>query len=135
MGTWANDSFGNDDAADWLDELTDRNDLGLVRETVARVLTAEGYLEAPDAAEALAACEVLAAARGRPTAAAQDEDALMDWLARVEPVVDDALVAQAVQAIDRILGADSELRELWEESGGLEDWQGEVRALRGNLVG
>ncbi|MGY0800171.1 DUF4259 domain-containing protein [Lysobacter sp. A286] len=133
MGTWAIDSFGNDDAADWLCDLTEQNDLGLVREAIARVLATDGYLEAPDATQALAAIEVVAAALGRPTGTAKGEGDLMAWVARVKPVADTSLASQANQAVDRILGPESELRELWEEAEEFGDWQKDVAALRSQL--
>jgi hypothetical protein len=133
MGTWAIDSFGNDDAADWLCDLTEQSDLGLVLETIERVLAADGYLEAPEAAQALAAIEVVAAAMGRPTENAQGEDDLMAWITKVRPVVDPLLISNATQAIDRILGPESELRELWEEVEEFGEWQKEVESLRSRL--
>ena len=62
MGAWGCDVFENDDAGDWAYGLEDRTDLGLVTETIERVLAQPGYLEAPDASAALAACEVIARA-------------------------------------------------------------------------
>ena len=77
MGCWAIDSFGNDSAADWLWGLKDQRDLSLAQEVIARVLDTDGYLDSPDATEALAAIEVVAAAIGRPTATAQAQGELM----------------------------------------------------------
>ena len=133
MGTWGIDSFGNDDAADLVGDLTEQSDLEPVREAIARVLAADGYLEAPDAQQAIAACEVVAVALGRPSAAAEAEEDLMAWIARVKPSPDPALRFQAAQALDRILGPDSELRELWEESDEFAHWQAEVTGLRARL--
>jgi hypothetical protein len=133
MGTWAIDSFGNDDAADWLCDLTEQGDLGFVLETIARVLATDGYLEAPEAARALAAIEVVAAAMGRPTESAQGQGDLMAWITKVKPVVDPLLISKATQAIDRILAPESELRELWEEVEEFGDWQKEVEGLRSRL--
>ena len=133
MGTWAIHSFGNDDAADLLGDLTEANDLGPVREAIARVLDADDYLEAPDAQQGLAACEVIAAGLDHPNAAAQAEEELMAWLTRVKPVMDSVIALQATKAIDRILAPDSELRELWEESDEFADWQADVAGLRARL--
>jgi hypothetical protein len=133
LGCWAIDSFGNDDAADWLCDLVEQNDLGFIQETIKRVLDIDSYLEAPDAAQALAAVEVVAAALGRPTTAGQAEESLAEWVARVKPVPDLSLVSQASAAIDRILGPESELRELWEESGEFEKWEANVTDLRSKL--
>ena len=133
MGCWAIGSFGNDDAADWLSGLTEQDDLALVRETISQLLTADGYLDAPYATEALAAIEVVAAALGRPTAAAQAEEDLMAWVARVNPAPEASLVSDAVRAIDRILAPESELRELWEDTEDFNEWQADVAGLRAQL--
>ena len=133
MGTWAIDSFGNDDAADLLGDLTEQSDLAPVREAIARVLESDGYVEAPDAQQCLAACEVLAVALNRPSSAARAEEELMAWIARVKPAPDAAIVSQAANAIDRVLAHGSELRELWEESEEFADWQADVVGLRARL--
>jgi hypothetical protein len=133
MGAWGNGSFDNDDAADFLADVTDGSDLALVREIFATVLGAEEYLEAPDASQAIAAAEIVAAAVGRPTPAAQEEEELSEWLARVRPPVEPDLIKQAVQVLDRIVGENSELRELWEESDELSEWEATVVTLRSRL--
>ena len=134
MGCWAIDSFGNDSAADWLIDLIESNDLSLVHEAVARVLASEGYLDSPDATDALAAVEVVVAALGRPTDAAQSEPELLEWIARVKPQPDSQLVSDSLQAIDRILAPESELRELWEDTEDYNDWQAEVTKLQSRLL-
>ncbi len=133
MGAWGNRSFDNDDAADWLLDLIDGSDLDLVRHTLSKAVDSGDYLEAPDASQAIAAAEVVAAALGRTTQAAQEEEGLADWLARTRPSVPTDLVPLAVRALDRILAPNSELRELWEESEEFADWQSEVDGLRSKL--
>lgn len=133
MGAWGMGSFDNDDAADFLLDVTEGADLGPVREILATALDADEYLEAPDASQAIAAAEIVMAALGRPSAAAQQEDELMEWLARAKPSADTALVSQAVKALDRILAPNSELRELWEEGEEFAEWQTCVVALRAQL--
>ncbi len=135
MGCWAIDSFGNDDAADWLGELTQAQDLSPARQAVLALLAEEGYLDAPLSTEALAAIEAVAAALGRPTIAAQGQPSLMTWIASVKPVPDASLVSDAARAIERILGPDSELRELWEETDDFGEWQDNVGQLRSALKG
>lgn len=134
MGCWAIDSFGNDDAADWLGDLIEAKDLSPARRTVSDLLSEDGYLDAPFATEALAAIEVVAAALGRPTGTAQSQEKLMTWIAKVKPVADTSLVSDSARAIERILGPDSELRELWEESDEFAEWQANVEKLRSALT-
>ncbi|HWV47208.1 MAG TPA: DUF4259 domain-containing protein [Nitrospira sp.] len=133
MGAWGNGSFDNEDAADFLADVTEASDLTAVREIFAAVLSADEYLEAPDASQAIAGAEIVAAALGRPTPAAQQEEELAEWIARAKPVADPELAKQAIQVLDRILAPGSELHELWEESGELAEWQAVVEDLRSHL--
>jgi len=133
MGAWGNGSFDNDDAADFLTDVTDGEDLAPVREIFAVVVSSNDYLEAPDASQAIAAAEIVAVILGRPTSAAQEEEELVAWLARVKPVVDSDLSKQAAQVLDRILAPNSELSELWEESDEFADWKATVSDLRAHL--
>ena len=129
MGAWGFGSFENDDASDFLAEATESGDLSLVREALDNVLTSTEYVEAPDVSVAIVAAEIIAAALGRPTLAAQSKKALSDWLSRIRPSIDSELAAQARDALSRILASNSELRELWEESDEFSDWQQSVQEL------
>ena len=133
MGCWAIGSFGNDDAADWISDLTQQKDLSLVRESIAELLAFDGYLDAPYATQALAAIEVVAAVLGRPTAAAQSQEELMSWVANTRASADPELVSQCLAAIDRISGPESELRELWEDTDDFQEWQADVAKLRSRV--
>lgn len=135
MGAWGIGSFDNDDAADFLADVTESGDLSLIREVLGNVIASTEYVEAPDACQAIAASEVLAAALGRPTSAAQQEDEIGQWVARIRPTVDNALAAQARDALTRILAQDSELRELWAETEEFSEWQATVVELRRQLQG
>jgi hypothetical protein len=135
MGSWAVDSFANDDAADWLAELEEQRGLELVERTLDDVLDlADDYLEAPMAARALVAAEVVAISRGHAGLLASAEPLLKRWIAKMRPEPDAGLVTRAVQAIDRVLAEGSELRELWEESGEMDAWRGDVLCLRTRLL-
>ncbi|ATE70984.1 DUF4259 domain-containing protein [Lysobacter capsici] len=136
MGAWGFTTFDNDDAADWLDELSDHQSLALVRETIAAVLEVEPdeEVDAPLASAALAASELIAAAIGRPSGAARKQEELMIWISKMRPSPDAALIADALSAIDRILGPHSELRALWEESDDYAAWTDDVTQLRTRLA-
>ena len=133
MGTWGIGSFENDDAADFMIDALKSGDLSLLGEVFDNVLTSTEYVEAPDATVAIVAAEIVAAALGRPTPAAQQEEGLADWLARIRPTIDADLATQARTALNRILADHSELRELWEETDDLHDWQAVVTELRSHL--
>ncbi|MBD1872581.1 DUF4259 domain-containing protein [Nodosilinea sp. FACHB-131] len=133
MGTWSVDAFGNDDAADWAFELAESNDLSLVEAAIDGALAESDYLEAPDAAIALAAIEVIARLNGNwgdRNAYSEPADA---WIAQVNVQLNPELLVRARAAINRILSEDSEMLELWQDSGDHEAWLGSVENLRSRL--
>jgi Domain of unknown function (DUF4259) len=81
MGAWSKDSFGNDTACDWAYSLEETNDLGLVRETIKKVLDVDKkYLEVQDAEEAIAAIEIIACLRGNFGERNSYTKAINDWV-------------------------------------------------------
>lgn len=129
MGAWNVGPFDNDDALDWLSELDDADDL----EPVRRAFEALGddYLDAPTGAIALAAAEVVAAASGnrRPELPEQ----LEAWLASSSVNTSAADRDAAVAAVERVVGDQSELQELWALSDSNAQWEEEISGLRDRL--
>jgi len=132
-GTWGSGSFDNDDAADFVIDATSQSDTRALRSALERA-NAGTYLEAPDAANAIAAAEMIAAALGKPTPAASANAEVIAWVARVHPTIEPSLAADAVRVLNRILGDESELHELWAESDDYETWRNCVIALRDRLA-
>jgi hypothetical protein len=134
MGCWSINSFGNDDALDWLEELYEQEDLAPAESAVNAVLSVGvNYLEAPEAAQALAAAEVILAAMGRPGPIVAENESLTLWINRVNPSPTTDLVARSIQAIDRILENESELHELWQDTNDYNEWKYDVESLRSRL--
>jgi hypothetical protein len=134
MGTWSVDAFGNDDAADWVHELEEAEDLGPIQEAIDAVLSVgDEYLEAPEASIALAAAEVLARLCGNPGEKNSYTEVADRWVegAQVKPTVE--LLDKAQAAIARILAENSELKELWEDSDEYDAWQASVDNLRARV--
>lgn len=131
MGTWSHEPFGNDSANDWAYELEGQRDFSLVARALQTVLdNGSEYLDADLAVEAIAAAEVLAKALGRGTQADAYTKKVDAWLATMRATPSPELLSKARAALARILGADSELRELWEDSEEFEAWQASVRSLQ-----
>ncbi len=144
MGAWGAGSFENDTASDWAADLASGGGLDMVRDTLhtAAACPPGEYLESDEGAAALAAAEVVAAAKGRPlTAVAMGSSGphALAW-AKAHPAAGKAeLVALALDALDRVEGAESELSELWAAElgagAGSREWFGEVEDLRNRLAG
>jgi hypothetical protein len=134
MGCWSADSFGNDDALDWLAELESQRDLRGVEAALDAVLDmGDGYVEAPQASAALVAAEVVAAALGKPGTAAVANKSLTQWLETVKPVPTAEIAAKARAAVDRIRDDDSELHELWQDTDDYAAWLADVNDLAERL--
>jgi len=133
MGAWSIHAFANDDAADFAAELESGESAEPLSRAIAAVDGQAGYLEAPAAARALAAAELVAAGLGRPCSALEGEVSASAWFERTRFVPPPALVEQARRAVDRVMADDSELRELWEDSADAGAWKAEVTGLRERL--
>ena len=136
MGTWALDAFGNDYAMDWAQDLHEYKTLELVETTLDNVIDSqEAELEAPFAAEALAALDVIARLLGMP---GENDPATADvdeWVAACKKKVTPPLLEKARLAFERIMAESSELRQLWQDSEHYADWQADVAALRARVLG
>lgn len=119
MGAWGPGAFENDDASDWVWELEDDTDASVLTEALSEIvdLDSDDYIEAPEACNALAAAEIVAAARGRHGVELPSE--ARAWIDRNAQLVDPSLLALAVVAVERI-SIDSELKELWDDAGNTE---------------
>ncbi len=144
MGAWGAGSFDNDIASDWAADLADGGDLDMVRDTLSTAARcpADEYLESDEAAEAIAAAEVVAAAMGRVVKAVEMGTSgphAIAWGRSHAAAGKQDMVDLALEALDRIEGAESELAELWsaEESPGAglssREWHAEVEDLRNRL--
>ena len=131
MGAWGAGSFENDDALDWLGELSPGDGWDPVRAALESIDAGEpGEPPASSCTRALAAAELVAAARGHPTKDVPASAAR--WLAAAGAPPPTDLVAQASAAVAAIRRA-SELRELFREAGDLRAWSAEMRRLDGRL--
>jgi hypothetical protein len=137
MSAWNSDSFGNDDALDWLAELVDGGGVPLLKETLESVAEhpTDEILESPQCCNAIAAAEIVAAALSQTT---EDEvelpDEAAEWLEINRSHVDDSLAYLAEQALRRIT-LNSELKELWDdEPETAEEWSSAIMDLQERLA-
>ena len=129
MGSWGARSFDNDDATDFVAELRS-NGSGALQDAINEVadLAPEDYLEAPSASRAVAAAEVVAAMLG--SAAPDLPPEVVEWLSTT-PAPDPSLRASATAALKQVV-ANSELAELWAESGD-DSWREQQANLQQRL--
>ena len=130
MGAWDTGHFDNDDAGDWAVELEDAGSLAPVLMAFDEVDASGDYLDAGIACMALAAAETVAALNGN--AAADLPEPVAEVVADIGGPPDGDLVARARLAVEKI-AAESELRELWEETDNFAEWQSKVADLLARL--
>lgn len=131
MGAWDADPFGNDDAADWAAEfeLLDRTAGLQVLDAVFAAANQADYVEAPDGSIAVAAAQVVAWLLVPDLVGASSYSATaVAWTQRCGGQPDQAMVDAARRALQRVQSDESELAELWNETG--EDaWRLELRRI------
>jgi hypothetical protein len=141
MSTWAADAFGNDYALDWAQDLQETSSLEPLETSLDYVIeNGAAEVEAPLAAEALAAADVLARLLGKPDEDADGPASVDAWVAqrrqKTTPRFEAQLAqlaAKAVQAIAIVLAPQSELNQLWQESEHYQEWLDAVAALQSRL--
>jgi hypothetical protein len=129
-GAWAEGSFDNDDALDWAYACSTTKSVGPVRQALQRAID-EKVLHAPDGSSAIAAAEVVAAAKGRPSSKLPPE--LAGWTKRQPPSTLVQMAPLALRALMRVRDPKaSELRQLWDE-GDSKRWLAAVAELESRL--
>jgi hypothetical protein len=125
MAGWGTGSFENDDAAGWLAKL---GAIGPEDLTQIFVQAADNpsYLEAPAASVVVAAAEVIAVLNGSPSDGVPPE--IVQWTANRLASTPE-LKALALRALERVR-KNSELKDLWLEADGLNDWIAAIQDLQ-----
>lgn len=137
MGAWGAGPFQNDGAADWLADFED-DPIGAVETTFSEFDACEQeYVDSDVGCMVIAAAEAIATAHGAPNRALPSEiaDTMAAHVSAVREI--DGAAEKILAALDRILGDDSELAELWSEDGvepGLrEQWVASVADVAGRI--
>jgi hypothetical protein len=131
MGTWGYGPFEDDLALDWVLELEEAEDWSVVENALraAAETAPEEYLESPEGREAWAAAAVVVAADNRVIGL---PDKVSLWLTAHGDTRPPELRRLASDALERVLGDESELVALWKESG-RDEFEANVRTLASML--
>lgn len=134
MATWAVDAFGNDFALDWAEDLQELKNMDAVEDTLNNALdNRDAVLEAPFAAEALVAIEVIARLQGHWGERTEESAAVDAWVEQRPQKARPDLAEKAHRVIERVLSEQSELRELWADSEHYDDWRASVAELKARV--
>jgi multidrug efflux pump subunit AcrB len=131
MGGWGAGSFENEDAQKFLGSLQAQEPAELQR-ILARAADHEDYLNASDSSVTIAAAEVVATAKGNGPPAVPSEVA--EWVSKIEGAPSAEMSELARRAVERVR-TNSELKDLWLEAEGLNEWSAALRDLEGRLQG
>jgi hypothetical protein len=133
MPGWGTGSFENEDAQSFLGRL---HSLGIddLRQILAHAAD-QDYLEASESGIAVAAAEVVAAlvaAAKEETASLSTPRQIFDWICKSKAATPPDLVDLARRAVER-MRSNSELKDLWLEADGLNEWSAALRQLEAKL--
>lgn len=128
MGSWGYAALEDDTALDFVGDFADSPSVEKLRETIVAANTAE-FIDDYLGPKALAAAEVVAAMNDKPFP--RLNESVAQW-AKTNGPPDGELKAAALQAVDAIF-ADSELRDIWEDSDALEPWGEAMNELKSRL--
>jgi hypothetical protein len=115
MGAWGYGAFDNDDAADWVAELASGGFDSI--EAALQEVTTSDYVDGYAGARGVAAADVVArlvSGSGDTNAYSKDVAA---WVGANQQQVVPALIEASRETLRRIRSDESELLELWRESG------------------
>ena len=140
MPGWGTGSFENEDAQNFLGRL---NSIGV--NDLRQILTHaadQDYLEAPESGAVVAAAEVVAAlvAAAKGMAAKEETSSpatppqIVDWIRKNDAGIPPDLVDLAHRVVEKVR-INSELKDLWLEAEGLNEWSAALRDLEGRLNG
>jgi len=130
MGAWGSGTFDNDTACDWAYELEQAENLGIVSNTLGRVLAqGDEYLDSDDACKGLAACEIIARLKGNWGSRNAYTEVVDKWVESHPQMPPTEILRMASAVIDRVLTPPSELLELWDE-GDATEWKKAVEDLQ-----
>ncbi|MGB6385102.1 MAG: DUF4259 domain-containing protein [Terriglobales bacterium] len=129
MPGWGTGSFENEDAQNFLGRLSS---IGIddLRSILTRAADSDDYLEAPDSSVAVAAAEVVATAKGKPPQTVPRK--IAEWVGKIEGAPSSEMSELTRRAVERIR-INSELKDLWLQAEGLNEWSAVLRDLENRL--
>jgi hypothetical protein len=131
MAGWGTGSFENEDAQNFLAalHLKTPDDLEQILERAADEIE---YLEASQSGVVIVAAEVVATAKGVPPQTVPRQ--IANWVSKIEGAPSAEMNELAQRAVNKVR-TNSELKDLWLEAEGLNEWSAALRELEGRLGG
>lgn len=134
MDIWGTGPFENEAGAAFADEVVQDGAFALAEAFDVALDPDGGFLAAEEGHRTLAAAEILAAVLDGETQNIVSAR-LRAWVQEADAVDLFSLRDVARDAVERVLGPDSELPDLWAETAEADAWLGAVRTLQIRLEG
>ncbi len=131
MPGWGTGSFENDDAQNFLGALHSKQPEDL-RQILAHAADRAEYLEAPESGVVIAAAEVVATGKGAPPQTVPRQ--IEEWVGKIEGAPSAEMSELARRAVHKVR-LTSELKDLWHEAEGLNEWSAGLSELEERLRG
>ncbi len=129
MPGWGTGSFENEEAQNFLAKL---NSLGIdeLSPILARAAD-DDYADAPAGTVTIVVAEIVATARGNPPEAVPSQ--ITEWIAKIEGSPSPQMSELARLAVEKVR-TNSELKDLWLQAEGLNEWSAVLRDLEKRLT-
>ncbi len=139
MAAWGHQVFEDDSAFDWYDEFCNSNQsIKIIENVFDTVITNDEYVDYDEGMSVFVACEIIAAAKGKPGEKTPDDEYHSFEEGAVPEIrfgilrkgLTDELIIKATKAAEKVCDHEqSELREHWAKSENLDAWKNNILAL------
>jgi hypothetical protein len=129
MPGWGTGSFENEDAQSFLGALKSKEPTDL-KTLLARAAQSEDYLSCQESCVVIAAAEVVATAKGNPSENVPSQ--ISAFIEKNSGVPSSEMNEMARTAVGKVR-TKSELKDLWLEADGLNEWSASLRDLERRL--
>ena len=128
MVGWGSGSFENEDAQNFLGRLNSV-EVGDLKQMLVNAAD-QDYVGAPESSVVIVVAEVVATARGKPPQAVPNQ--IAEWVSKIDGAPSSEMSELARLAVYKVR-TNSELKDLWLEAEGLNEWSAVLRDLQDRL--
>ena len=130
MPGWGTGSYENEDAQKFL-ALLQSKEPGDLRQILLYAAERDDYLPTSEASEVIVVAEIVATAKGSPPSVLPPQ--IAEWIGKIEGAPSAEMSELAHRAVNKVR-LNSELKDLWLEAEGLNEWSAVLRDLERRLV-
>jgi hypothetical protein len=129
MPGWGTGSFENEDAQNFLNSLGSKEP-DVLKQILSNGADRDEYLNPSESSVLIAAAEIVATAKGSPPQTVPRQ--ITEWICKIEGAPSSEMNDLARRAVEKVR-TNSELKDLWLEADGLNEWSAALRDLEQRL--